>query len=89
MVKLSCRYRKMYMTRNIAELLDTTTVPAKTRNKRVHRQTREKSSKSSDIKKPDVFGIALDEAATGFDVLTHQDCKDLVSGGGVVERDLQ
>src|SRR6478735_4381515 len=43
----------------------------------------------SDIEEPHVLRVALDERATGLDVLTHEDREDLVGRRGLVERDLQ
>src|SRR4051794_12382648 len=43
----------------------------------------------SDVEEADVFGVALDESATQFDVLAHEDREDLVRLRGVLEGDLQ
>src|SRR3954466_2126033 len=39
----------------------------------------------SDVEEADVLRVALDEAAAGLDVLSHQDGEELVGGRRVVE----
>src|SRR5262245_42227566 len=45
--------------------------------------------RSLDIEETDVLGVALDEVATGFDVLAHEHAEQLVRLGRVVEGDLK
>ena len=43
----------------------------------------------SDVQIGHVEGVFLDELATRFDVVAHQDSEDFIGGGGIVHADLK
>src|SRR4051812_27256738 len=50
---------------------------------------REGRARRSDVDEADVFGVLLDEVLPGFDVVAHERGDGRVSGGGLLDGDLE